>query len=178
MIPLNGYPTSDFIKSKSQATKLNVEAVMSTITANGIPFVLPCVHPLLHTSLTQACMIYSTSRYNRHVRKKDNISATISGYKLKTFKSLAHCQKSKPAIKVDLCKSLATARKNSDIIRVRGYDHQYVPKFDLIPSSYLFSEDKLITKPIRRTLIQKVLSAVIMSVPPIGSCVNLLLWLA
>ena len=162
----------EFTASETQKTELNVQAIMSTITAHGNPFVLPCVQPLLHNIMTQevmsddtredllnvqdkASMLYSTFRDKRYVSKTDSISSTISRYKLKTFKDLDRCKKSKAAIKIDLSKSVATAQKSVDLARVRGYDLEKLLKFDLIPSSYLFEKDQLMTKPVKRTLVQE-----------------------
>ena len=78
-------------------------------------------------------------------------------YKLKTIKDHGHCKKSKAASKIDL--SFATAQKSVDIARCKGYDLEKLPKFDLIPTSYLFQKDQLMNKPIKIIQLEKELSA-------------------
>ena len=42
-----------------------------------------------------------------------------------------------------------------DITRDGGYDLDKLLKFDLVPTSYLFSEDQLTAQPIKRILVQE-----------------------
>ena len=55
-----------------------------------------------------------------------------------------------------ICPShLLQHRKRVDIAWVRGYDLEKLVKFNLIPSSYLFEEEQLMTKPIKRIHVQE-----------------------
>ena len=86
----------------------------------------------------------------------DTLSTPISRNKLKSFKDLGHAQKAKPVTKLDLSKSNAAAQKNLDLARVRGYDMDELLKYDLIDSSYLFDNERLMKRPVKSMLIQEV----------------------
>ena len=72
---------------------------------------------------------------------------------IKTIKCLDHYKKSKAARNINLSKSFAIVQKRVDLARVRCYDLETLLNVDVIPSSFLFEEEQLMTKPVKRTLV-------------------------
>ncbi len=115
------------------------------------------IHKDLLNIQEKSSMIYSTFLQNRYVSKTDTISSTMSKsgrYKLNTINDLGHCKKSKVAGKNDLSKSLATAQKRVDSTS-QSLRSRETPEVRIDSPIVPFEENQLITKPIKRILVQE-----------------------
>ena len=93
----------------------------------------------------------------RKVNVTKRLSDTINRNNVKTFASAEGKKASAPKRKQKQDKKeLGVAQKQLDIARVRGYDAQEVFTYDLVKTSYLFSdEDGLMKKPTKHELVKE-----------------------
>lgn len=91
------------------------------------------------------------------MEKTKRLCEVIHRNNVKTFASAEGKKASAPKKKqTQDKKALGTAQKQLDIARVRGYDAHDVFKYDLVQSSYLFSdEDGLMKKPTKHELVKE-----------------------
>ena len=91
--------------------------------------------------------LYSTFRKERFVDRSKRLSDVIPRTNLKTFSSIEGKKKvsSKIQNKQDK-KDIGSGQKKLDIARVRDHDPHEVFKYDLVKSSYLFSDENGLMK--------------------------------
>ena len=93
-------------------------------------------------SVTETCPnLYNKFREERLVEKTKRMSDTINRNNVKTFASAAGKKASAPKAKQKQDKELGVAQKQLHIARVRGYDAQEIFIYDLVKTSYLFSDE-------------------------------------
>ena len=163
----------EFTSSKAYSTECKIRDIITVIKSQENPFSSPCAQPVLHNIMNQQIMtedirsdllnvrekanaIYADFRHERFIIKSHNIAATIHRHKLKTFNSIHANKKSATSRKCDVNKECAIALKTMDLARVREYDMKELLKYDLIPTSYLFDSEQLMTKPAKSTLLLEV----------------------
>jgi hypothetical protein len=162
----------EFSTYQTESRENKICDMVSLISAHENPFVMPCHQPTLHNIMTQEIMteeirndlldirdnamgIYKSFRRDRFITKQASLSSTIHRNNLKTFQSIHGKSKSMSTSKRDAIKEYALAQKTMDLARVREYDMEELLKYDLIPSSYLFEEEGLMTKPVKSELMQQ-----------------------
>jgi hypothetical protein len=101
--------------------------------------------------------LYSKFRKERLVEKTKWLCEVIHRNNIKTFASAEGKKASAPKAKQQQDKKeLGIAQKQLDIARVRGYDAHEIFKYDLVQTSYLFSDkDGLMKKTNKHELVKE-----------------------
>ena len=88
--------------------------------------------------------------------KTKQLRDTISRNNIKTFASAEEKKELAPKAKKKLGKELRIAQKQLDIAMNRGHDAQEIFTYDLVKTSYLFSdEDGLMNKTAKHELVKE-----------------------
>ena len=145
---------------------------MNMVLSHGNPFISSTSQLVLHNIITQEIMtedirkdlleiktkssqVYEKYRLERYIDKSTAICDTIHRNKIKTFSSIHQDKGRKVSAKKTLAKESSQAQKCIELARVRNYNIQELIKYDLVPSSYLFTEEGLRTKPAKSSLVQE-----------------------
>ena len=167
-----------FSHRQTQGNESKVDKMMAYILKYENPFEVKQTTELkLHNFFTRAIVpddiqdsllsvqvtglnLYRTFRKERLVEKTKRLSDTICRNNVKTFASAEGKTPSAPKTKQRVKKELRVAQKQLDIARVRGYDAEEVFTYDLVESSSLFDEDRLMTKPTKHELMKELESKI------------------
>ena len=160
-----------FSRRQTQENESKVDKMIAYILNYENPFEVKQTTELeLHNFLTRAIMpdeiqdsllsvpetglnLYNKFSKERLVEKTKRLSDTINRNNVKTFASAEGKKASAPKTKQKQDKELGVAQKKLDVARVRGYDAQEIFTYDLVKTSYLFSdEDGLMKKPTNNDL--------------------------
>jgi hypothetical protein len=164
-----------FTSRHTQESERSVEKAVSYVLKYENPFTVnQSTEPKLHNLLTRAIMpdevrkamssvketgakLVETLRKERFIEKTKRLSDVIPRTNLKTCATVGAKKKvaSKTKQKQDK-RDIGSGQKKFDIARVRGHDPREIFKYDLVKSSYLFSdEDGLMKKPVKYELMKE-----------------------
>ena len=151
----------------SQATtdrnERHIHAITKFIEEKGSPLAA-CSSPTLHNFVTKEMMPedirkdmlnavekgkekYLAFRRERFIEKSARISSTIHHANLKPMKSIR--TKPQKTIKTTL-KAMNIAARNIEIARECGLEIENLLKYDVVPSTHLFDDEGIMTKPTKK----------------------------